>query len=271
MIVRRHLVDLAVRHLDVEAVDLVELHAQVGDAGAGAFAGFQVEQEGVAVLGDAAQFVQLCIETRRDDASVAQQHRRLFGDRHRQQGFDLRRRAQRLRQHLQQHGARVRHQGTQGRQGMQGDAQAGQFAWPHLPQGDAGRDALDIADRAQRVAQSGEAAVDQHRDRVMALAGDGAVAQRVRQPVAQAAAAHAGAAGIDQRQQRGRVLAAQRLRQFEVAVRRRRQVEQVAGTFHLQPAHMHQRLPLRVFGIAQQCRGGRMRHRQIAGAEARQG
>jgi hypothetical protein len=45
-----HLVHLALRHLDVEAVHLVELHAQVGNAGAGALARFQVQQKRVAVV-----------------------------------------------------------------------------------------------------------------------------------------------------------------------------------------------------------------------------
>ncbi len=41
---------------------------------------FQVEQEGIAVLADAAQLVQLGVDAGGDDAAVAQQHRRLVGD-----------------------------------------------------------------------------------------------------------------------------------------------------------------------------------------------
>jgi hypothetical protein len=41
---------------------LVELHPQVGDAGAGAFARFQVEQEVVAVVLDGAQLVELGVK-----------------------------------------------------------------------------------------------------------------------------------------------------------------------------------------------------------------
>jgi hypothetical protein len=83
-----HLVDLALRDFDVEAVHLVELHAQVGNAGAGALAGFQVEQEAVAVGLDGAQLVQLGVKAVVDDATVAHQRGR-FG----QQGA------------VQQHGA----------------------------------------------------------------------------------------------------------------------------------------------------------------------
>jgi hypothetical protein len=41
---------LAVGDLDVEAVHLVELHLEVGDAGALPLAGFELEQEGAAVV-----------------------------------------------------------------------------------------------------------------------------------------------------------------------------------------------------------------------------
>ena len=72
-VVGRYLVELALRHLDVEPVDLVELHPQVGDAGAGAFAGFQVEQKAVAVVLDGAQLVQLGVEAGGDHAALAHQ------------------------------------------------------------------------------------------------------------------------------------------------------------------------------------------------------
>ncbi len=68
-----HLVGLALRDLNVEAVHLVELHAQVGDAGAGAFAHFEVEQKAVAVVLDGAQFVELGIEAGGDHAAFAHQ------------------------------------------------------------------------------------------------------------------------------------------------------------------------------------------------------
>jgi hypothetical protein len=61
-------------------VHLVELHAQVGDAGARLRARFQVEQEGVAVGLDGAQLVQLGVEAAGDHAAVAHQRGGLFGD-----------------------------------------------------------------------------------------------------------------------------------------------------------------------------------------------
>ena len=56
-----------------------------------------------------------------------------------------------------------------------------------------------------------------------------AVAQRVMQPVAQQAAAHAGRAFVEQREQRRRRLAAQRLGELEVAPRGGVQAHVFAG------------------------------------------
>jgi hypothetical protein len=80
-----HLVQLPLGDLDVEAVHLVELHAQVGDAGAGFFAGLQVEQEAVAIGLDGAQFVQLGIQPGGDHTAVAHQGGGLFEQRARQE------------------------------------------------------------------------------------------------------------------------------------------------------------------------------------------
>ena len=149
-------------------------------------------------------------------------------------------------------------------------AQAGELARAHLAQGDARGDALHVADAAKRLTQALDAVVDQHVQRVVALAGHRALAQRVGEPLPQSAAAHAGAAGVEQRQQRGRILAAQCLRELEVAVRQRRQVEQGTGALHLQRAHVRQRLALGVLGIAQQRGGGGVGAGQVLRVVARQ-
>jgi len=65
---------------DVEAVHLVVFHFQAGNAGALAFARFQVEQEGAGVLGERAQFVEFGIEVVGDDAAFAQHGSRLGSD-----------------------------------------------------------------------------------------------------------------------------------------------------------------------------------------------
>jgi hypothetical protein len=249
-------------------VHLVELHAQVGNAGARALPRFQVEQEGVAVLADGAQLVELRIEPGRDDAAVAQQRRRFVRDRGGEQRLDLGRRAQALGQHVQEQGGAHGHLGAQRRQRAERRAQAGQLARTHLAQGDAGGDALDVAHAAQPVAQRADAVLDQHVERIVALHGHGALAQRVGEPLAQRAAAHSGAAGVDQREEGRRIFAAQRLRQLEVAVGERRQVQQLAGALDLQRAHVCQRLALRVLGVGEQGGGGGVGAAQLLRIEA---
>jgi hypothetical protein len=88
--------------------------------------------------------------------------------------------------------------------------------------------------------------------------------------MAHCTAAHAGAATVEQPQQRGLRFAAQRLRQFEVAVGGGRQVDQLAAALHVQCAYMRQRPALRVLGKGQQCGGGGMRQRQVLRVQAGQ-
>ncbi len=75
-----HLVQLSLGDFDVEAMHLVVLHLQVGNAAARAFAALQVQQEAVAVGLDGAQLVQLGVEAIGDHAAIAQQGRRLGRD-----------------------------------------------------------------------------------------------------------------------------------------------------------------------------------------------
>ena len=268
LVVGRHFARLTLRHLDVEAVNLVELHPQVGDAGARALARLEVDQVGIAIGADAAQLVEVGIEAGRDDTAVAQQHGGLVRDRGFEALENLGRRGERFAEHFDQRGRIGRQLRTQRRQRLQGCAQAGQLARPHLAQGDAGGDAFDIADAAQRVAQVIEARAVQSLDRIVPLARGTAFALRVREPLAQRARAHAGAAGVEQREQRGRVFAAQGLREFEVAMGDLRQVEQVSRALHLEPADVRERLALRVFGKAEQRRASRVRGVRVLRIEA---
>ncbi len=120
---------------------------------------------------------------------------------------------------------------------------------------------------AQRLAQRAVRAAEQRRDRVVPVDRDAALAQRLRQPLAQGAAAHAGDAEIDRRQQRRRVAAAQGPRQLEVAVRDRRQVDQLARSLHLEAMDVGECAALRVLGVGEQRAGGGVRWRQLVGAE----
>ena len=108
-------------------------------------------------------------------------------------------------------------------------------------------------------------------DRFQPLLRLGALAPRLQQPALEHAAAHAGHAGVQQRKQRGRVLAAQRLHQFQVAPRGHRQVDQHVVALHLQALHVRQRAALGVLGVAQQRRRGGVRVHQFFRAPGGQG
>ena len=88
--------------------------------------------------------------------------------------------------------------------------------------------------------------------------------------MAERPAAHAGAAGVEQRQQRRRGVAAQGQDQFQVALRRRRQIEQLAGTLHIEPAHVRERAALGALGVTEQCRRRRLCRVQVLRVEAGQ-
>ena len=130
----------------------VVLDAQIGNAGASPFARFQLEQEGVTVVLDRAQFIEFAVKACGDHTAVTYQHRRQFGNRAAQQLFDMRRGAQACSQAVQQ--AAAFGQGLlQCWQGLQGSAKSGQFAWADLTQGDARGDSFDIGNASQSFAQ----------------------------------------------------------------------------------------------------------------------
>ena len=259
---------LALRDLDEIAVQAIELHPQRGDAAALALARFELEQEGVAVAADGAQLVELGVVAGGDDASVADERGRLLGKRADQQRRDRGGRRERLGQHRQQQRAFARHGRANARQGEQRRAQTAELARTGLAQGDARSDALDVGEMAQRGTQLVEPGGLQGGDCLVPLRRDAPLAQGLRQPVAQGAAAHAGAAAVERRQQRRRVLAAQGAGQLEVAVRRRRQVDQIAGALHDKTMDMGERATLRVLRVAEQRCRGRVRQVQVLGAEA---
>ena len=122
--------------------------------------------------------------------------------------------------------------------------QAGQLARAHLAQRDAAlmrstslQPLSSSRSLAQRAACSGC-------DRAVPLGALARSRRGCQQPAFQQAAAHAGHAGVQQRKQRGRVFAAQGLRQFQVAPRGLRQVDQLVVALHLQALHMRQRAAL---------------------------
>ena len=248
-------------------MDAVELHAQAGDAGALALARLELDQEGVATAADGAKLVECRVVAGGDDAAVAQLRCRLVGECRCEQRGDGGRRCQALGQHVDQHAARRRQLRDDGWQRLQRRTQAGELARPRLAQGDAGADALDVGEMAKRLAQRYEVAAVQRVDGVVAIAGDAAIAQRPRQPLPERATAHAGAAAVEQREQRRRVVAAQRSRQLEVAVGGRRQVDQVAALLNDEPVQMGEGAALGVLGVGEQGPGGSLGEVELGGAE----
>ena len=108
--------------------------------------------------------------------------------------------------------------------------------------------------------------------------GDGAVArgqqravsERMMQGVAQQTAAHRGGAGIHQRQQRRRGLAAQCFGEFKIAARGRVHAHMHALLLDDQGAHMRDRRALRRTGVVEHGVGCTQRQCQFRCAKARQ-
>ena len=91
------------------------------------------------------------------------------------------------------------------------------------------------------------------------------------QPVPQQAAAHAGSAVVEEREEGRRRLAAQGLRQLQVATRGCVEAHIFAGALGGDGSDMSERLALRLAGVLEQRAAGADRERQIFDAEAREG
>ena len=77
------------------------------------------------------------------------------------------------------------------------------------------------------------------------------IPRRIQKPLLQLTAAHAGHAGVKQREKGGRIFAAQGLREFEIAPRTGGQINEVIGLLHFELRHVGQRSALRVFSVSQ--------------------
>ena len=253
-VVGRHLRRLALRDLDEEAVHAVVLDAQVRDAGARALARLELEQERVAVAADRAQLVELGVDgrrrSRRRRAAARPARRRSRASKRR----DLGRAARAPRASMSSSTERF---GRQAPARTSGSASSVARS-PASSRGRTWRSAMRAAMRstsltcAQRLAQRLDAVAEQRGDRVVALARD---------PRARAAAASASwrsarlpmpvAQRVEQRQQRRRVVAAQRLRQLEVAARAPAAGRSARWSRCTASAlHVRERAALRVLGVA---------------------
>ena len=203
----------------------------------------------------------------RDDAAVAHHRGRLGRNRARQQVETFGRRCEccvdagecvRVRDDRADALAQCRERGER-------VAQARQVARARGQQRETPGDPFDVGDLAQRAAQRIEACVcrciEQCTDCLLARLRGDRRARRVMQPVPQQAAAHRRAARVEQRIQRRRLGAAQRLGQFEVAARGRIETDVLRFVLDLQAAHVSQLLALR---------GGRIEQRAGCAARARE-
>lgn len=268
---QRRLVGLALADLDVEAVDAVVADLQRRDAGGGAFAGLEVEQELVGIGREHAQLVELGVEAFGDDAAVHQLQRRLWRDRLLQpiggpgvlaepgeQGGEARRveRGQRL---------------AQGREQRKAVAQRGEVARPRRTQGHAREDAFEVADAAQRLAQALEGAgLQEVADRMVALGDHGLRAQRPVQPTPEQAAAHRRDRAVHHAQQGVRGVAVDAGVDLEMPACRRVQRDGLVRGLDRDGGEVGQLLLLRLLDVAEQgARGGR-RQRFAFEAEGRE-
>ena len=242
---------------------------EVRDAAPRALATFQIDEELCAARVDIAQFVELRVEAGRNDAAIAQQRGRIGGDRAREQRVPLRIAAQMLRALLHrgcidrcnqirdvgQHGQRI--------------AQPGEVARARAAQRDARHDALDVDRPAQAFRQPSHdgAVASQRIDRVVTRRSLRLVAQRLREPLAQQPAAGNRRACVEQRAQRRCRVAAERLRDLEVAPRRRIESDELAGGFDVQRADMLERCQLRGIRVREQRAGRADRQRRAFDAE----
>ncbi len=153
LVLDRNLVELALRHLDEEAVHAAEFHAQVGDAGAGSLALLHGEEEHTAVVLDRAQLVQLGVEAVADHAAFAD-HRRGLVLEGRREPLEDRIGGPQVLGHRVEAGLAARHQGrVEVGQRRERVAQAREVARARRAECHARGDALDVGPRREELGQ----------------------------------------------------------------------------------------------------------------------
>ena len=242
------------RDFDVEAVHAVVFDFEVRDAGARSLAGLELHEELAAVVVDRAELVELGIEAGSDDTAIANLRRGLRCNRARQERPPLRIDGKRLRERGDERHFHAFDRLGDRRRAAERVAQCGEIARPRGGERDAGGDALDVRGSGKRFRHCPA------RSSVVLPGGDGCMprrgrslrAQRMREPVAQETAAGCRAAGIEQREERRRRLAAQGLRYLEIAPGRRIEREIFARGLDGERAHVRERRLLRGRRVAQQ-------------------
>ncbi|KAF1028212.1 MAG: hypothetical protein GAK37_02279 [Pseudomonas sp.] len=230
---------------------------KVGQARAGFFAGFQVDQELPGVFAQRLQLVKLAVVAGLEHAAVTDHRRRVVDDGFFQQRRQFRVGAGGHGQLLQVRRFQLTERGLQLRQHTQGVAQAGKVTRARVAQADPRQNPLDIADLFQVRLQVFEAiAVQQASDGGLTRLQSRQIPQRAVQPAGQQAAAHGGLAAVDHRLQRVVTTARQVGVQFQVATAGAIQHHGVVQAFMAQATQVRQGGALGFLGVTQQATGG---------------
>ncbi len=148
-IVRWHLIRLVAIDLDGVAVDPVVGDAQIGQTRALALAGLEFQQKVIGVGGEVPQFVEFGVIPHGQDATLADQGRRVLDEGPPQQLQHLGMGTGIPGQALEEGCLPRGQQGLQGWQERQGIPQHGQVAGPGTPQGNAGENAFQVPHAAE--------------------------------------------------------------------------------------------------------------------------
>ena len=251
-VVARCLLRLLARQLDVVTVYTVVADLEVGQAGAGFFAGFQVDEELAGVLAHRQQLVKLAVVACLEYASVADHCRRSIDNGAFEQAGQLRVGAGNGCQARQVRRLQLSHGVLQFGQGAQGVAQPRQVAGPRIAQANTGQDTLDVADVFELRLQLFEAiAVEQTANRVLPRLHGFQVAQRAIQPAGKQAAGHGGLAAVQHRLQRVVATTSQVDVQLQVAPARGVQDHRVVQALVAQASQVGQGGALGFLGVGQ--------------------
>ena len=270
-VVHRRLVRLGAADLDVVAMHPVVAHLQGADAGAIPFPGFHVQEELAGVLADVAQVIQRLVKAFADHSAVTDHHRRVVDNGALQQIGQIGILADQAGEPDHVMGA-DRLQGLLDiRQGGKGIPQAGQVPGAGGTQGDAGKNAFDIADPFEQIVHRFVMeTIQQGRDRVLTLVDLLRIPQRPVEPAPQLARAHGGGGAIHDPGQGVLVAAEQVSVDFQVAATGGVQHHGVLAPLPGQFADMGQGGALGLPGILQQAPGRTDGQGQVIAAEAGQ-
>src|SRR5215472_5033676 len=239
-IVVRHAFGIGVRDFDVETVNAVVLDLDARDAGTLTLASLKLDEERTAAVLDFPQLVERGIVAARDDVAIAKHRRWLFCDRPLEQCRPFRIDRERPNRSLQERRATTRSGRCNGGQTSERIAKPGKIARPRGGERDARRNPFEIDGALQL---SGEPATGKRQGNEFGYSGvprsgNFARAQWGAEPLPKQPAAGRRRTAVEERQQRRRSLAAQRLGDFQIAAGGGIQSKMVADTLDSERSHV---------------------------------